>query len=67
MYVFNIFINQFRYTMELVGVTFSVVCVMRYLGFNHQFVLPTEYIPIWIIGLYVGLVIKDYYKLDMHR
>lgn len=59
MKLFNIFVEQFYQTMTIVGVMVSVVYIMRSLGFNDPLPWQYNYYPACVIGLFMGLVLKN--------
>ena len=54
--------EQARNTMTTVGVSASVVYIMRYLGFEGQFVVSYKSYWSFVLGWFIGLVLKAYYN-----
>jgi hypothetical protein len=52
--------EQVRNTMTTVGMVVSVVYIMRWLGFEGQFVVPYESYWALVLGSFIGLVIRAY-------
>lgn len=52
--------NQFYDTMATLGTIISVVYIMRYLGFNDSLPWQSGFYPIYVVGFFVGLMIKAY-------
>lgn len=56
--------NQARETMIIAGTSLTVILIMRMFGFNDHFIMKDRYALSWIIGIFIGLVIKSYYGDD---
>jgi|GEM_PF-3568965 hypothetical protein len=61
MKLLNIFVEQLYQTMAIVGTMASVIYIMRALGFHDPLPWQYEYYPACVIGLLVGLFLKNYY------
>jgi len=52
--------DQAYNTMATVGTMASTVYVMRWLGFNEPLPWPYEFYPAYVIGIFIGLLVRTY-------
>ncbi len=55
-------IKQAYHTMAIVGAMVSAVYVMRALGFHDPLPWNYAYYPFYVVGLFVGYVLKEIYR-----
>jgi hypothetical protein len=53
--------DQLYNTMAILGTMSSTVYGMRRLGFNDPLPWKSEFYPAYVLGFFVGLMIKAYY------
>ncbi len=53
---------SYKQTMIYLGIFVSTTYMMRFFGFNNPLPFKNETCPFYMIGIFLGLVITEYFK-----